>query len=106
MSAIKSVLVHLDASPRCEVRLQAAIRIARQHGAELKALYSVVPQVLQVPSVPAVNALLFEQLDAADTARSCRRDAHLTAPLPAGKRAPVWKACQPGNSAPFRGCGV
>lgn len=69
MSAIKSILVHLDASPRCEVRLQAALRIARQHGAELKALYSVVPQVLQVPSDAAFNALLLEQLDAADKSR-------------------------------------
>jgi nucleotide-binding universal stress UspA family protein len=69
MSAIKSILVHLDASPRCEVRLQTAVQIARRHGAELKALYSVVPQVLQVPSVAAANALLLEQINAVDDAR-------------------------------------
>jgi len=69
MSAIKSILVHLDASTRCESRLQTALRIARQHGAELKALYCVVPQVLQMPSVAAANALLLEELSAADDAR-------------------------------------
>lgn len=38
-------------------------------GAELAALFSLVPQTLQVPSVDAINAQLLEKLSAIDDAR-------------------------------------
>jgi nucleotide-binding universal stress UspA family protein len=46
---MKSILVHIDASPRSAVRLALAQALARQHGASLGALYGVVPAVLANP---------------------------------------------------------
>ncbi len=46
---MKSILVHLDASPRAAVRLALAQRLASLHGAELTALYGVVPAMLAAP---------------------------------------------------------
>jgi hypothetical protein len=34
----RSILVHLDASPRCALRTDIAIRLAREHGAHLLGL--------------------------------------------------------------------
>lgn len=46
---MKSILVHLDASPRAGIRLTLAQRLAAQHGAELSALYGVTPSLLAGP---------------------------------------------------------
>ena len=35
----KDIMVHLDQSPACENRLEAAIVLAKQHGAKLTGLY-------------------------------------------------------------------
>ncbi len=43
---MKSLLVHLDASPRSAMRLALAHRIAREHGAALTALYAVLPSLI------------------------------------------------------------
>lgn len=48
-SALKSLLVHLDASPRSAERLGLAQRLARLHEAELTAVYGVVPALLATP---------------------------------------------------------
>ena len=69
MSAIKSILVHLDASPRCEMRLEAAGRLAGQHKAEVKALYCVVPRALQVPYAEGVSAELMQRMGPVDDER-------------------------------------
>jgi len=41
MNAIRSILVHLDGSPASAVRLATAGALARQHGAEVHALFAV-----------------------------------------------------------------
>jgi nucleotide-binding universal stress UspA family protein len=46
---MKSILVHLDASPRAAVRLALAQALASRHGAELDVLYGVVPSMLASP---------------------------------------------------------
>jgi nucleotide-binding universal stress UspA family protein len=46
---MKSILVHLDASPRAAERLTLAQRLAQQHGAEITATYGVPPAVLVAP---------------------------------------------------------
>jgi nucleotide-binding universal stress UspA family protein len=46
---MKSLLVHLDASPRAAVRLALAHRLARTQGAHLTALYAVLPMSLSTP---------------------------------------------------------
>ena len=45
----KSLLVHLDASPRAAVRVALAQALARHQGAELTALYGVLPALLATP---------------------------------------------------------
>lgn len=46
---MKSILVHLDASPRAAERLALAQRLAQQQGAEITATYGVPPAVLVAP---------------------------------------------------------
>jgi nucleotide-binding universal stress UspA family protein len=46
---MKQILIHLDASPRAASRLAYAQRLARRHGAELSALYGVIPSLLATP---------------------------------------------------------
>jgi nucleotide-binding universal stress UspA family protein len=69
MSAIKSILLHLDAAPRCEIRLQATSRLAKQHDAEVMALYAAVPRSMQVPYAEGMSAQLLRELSAVDEAR-------------------------------------
>ncbi len=46
---MKSILVHLDASPRSAARLAIAHRLAREQGARLTAVYAVLPMLLSTP---------------------------------------------------------
>lgn len=46
---MKSILTHLDASPRAGVRIAYAQELARLHGAELTLLYGVLPALLSTP---------------------------------------------------------
>jgi hypothetical protein len=42
MSEIKSILLHVDASARCEACLKAARVLAKQHDVDILALYGAV----------------------------------------------------------------
>ncbi|MCC9598277.1 MULTISPECIES: universal stress protein [unclassified Rubrivivax] len=53
---MKSILVHLDASPRSATRLALAHRLARQHGAQLTAVFAVLPAIVAVPFAAAEGA--------------------------------------------------
>ena len=66
MSGIKSILVHVDASPRSEFRLQATRSLAEQHGADVLALYGVVPRALQFPYADGMSAQLMGELAVVD----------------------------------------
>lgn len=46
---MKSILVHLDASPRSAIRLAVAQELAKLHGSEVTAMYAVVPALLATP---------------------------------------------------------
>lgn len=48
-NALRSILVHIDATPRCPTRLALARQLAQRHGAALTALYAVTPAFLEVP---------------------------------------------------------
>ncbi len=71
---MKSVLVHLDASPRAAARLALAQDLARQHGAELNALYGVLPSLLATPwlavDAMAYAASMLADLDAEQASRA------------------------------------
>lgn len=90
MSAIKSFLLHLDASPSCEVRLQAARRLAEQHGAEVMALYGAVPRALQFPYAEGMSAQLIGELNALDDARRADAKALFDKSVAAGLPRARW----------------
>lgn len=46
---MKSLLVHMDGSPRCAVRLRLAMALARVHDAHLTALFAGTPPLLGMP---------------------------------------------------------
>lgn len=54
---MRQLLVHLDASPACAVRLHIARQLARQHGARVSALFAVVPGTAQLPGSFSALAL-------------------------------------------------
>jgi hypothetical protein len=47
--AMKSLIVHVDGSPRCAARLRLAIALARGHAAHLTALFAGTPPLLGMP---------------------------------------------------------
>lgn len=71
---MKSILVHLDASPRAAVRLAVAQDLARRHGTELTALYGVLPSLLATPwlagDAMAYAASMLADLDAEQAKRA------------------------------------
>jgi nucleotide-binding universal stress UspA family protein len=69
MSKIRSILLHLDASARCEPRLQAARALAEQHDAEVVALYAAVPGALQFPYAEGMSVQLIGELNSLDGSR-------------------------------------
>ena len=56
MSEIRSILVHLEASPAARQRLEAAARLARVHEAEVTAVYSVASLGAQYPYIYVVGS--------------------------------------------------
>ena len=67
MNALKSILLHLDASPRSAVRLQLTHDLAARHGARVTALYASTPSTLDLPYAMAEGAgeaiAVLQQLD-------------------------------------------
>jgi nucleotide-binding universal stress UspA family protein len=49
MSAIKTLLVHADAGPRCGARLRAGRQLAERLQARMHALYAVTPTFMEIP---------------------------------------------------------
>lgn len=47
---MKTLLVHLDASPRSAERLDYALRLARRHEARVTAMYAVMSSLVMVPT--------------------------------------------------------
>ena len=67
MSALRSILVHIDASPRSSKRLLLAQQLAAQHDARVTALYASTPAALSLAFVMAQGAEevlpMLQQLD-------------------------------------------
>ncbi len=75
-SSLRSILLHLDASPRSAVRMQLARQLAEEHDAAVTALYATAPTLLDIPLVmsdgasgalPLLLQLEDERRDAAHT---------------------------------------
>ncbi len=54
-TTLTQLLVHLDASPQAEHRLDAACRIGQSHTAAVTSLYAVTPSFLALPFAPEVG---------------------------------------------------
>ena len=73
---MKSILVHIDASPRAAERVKLALSLARRHGAELAAYYGVLPAMVSMPWAAAetLDANVGKLIDETDRRR--RERAH------------------------------
>ena len=67
MSTLRSILLHIDASPRSVKRLALAHALAEQHEARVTALYASTPTALSLPFVMGQGAAemlpMLQQLD-------------------------------------------
>lgn len=73
MSELKSILVHVDASPAAAVRVHAAAAIAKACGAEASAVFAVRPVYMQYPyslSLSAEAASMLQDVEAERLARA------------------------------------
>jgi len=75
MSAHKSILVHMDSSPRCATRLQIAEQLARRLDADLTALYAVTPRAWMYPSEFAVGMEAAAEMSQSEAGRLARAKA-------------------------------
>jgi nucleotide-binding universal stress UspA family protein len=92
MTALRSILLHFDSSPRCAMRTALARALAVQHDAAVTALYATTPSVLEVPFAYAEGAgavmPFLEQLDADRREQARRLFAHSATP---GKLVMEWR---------------
>ena len=65
---LKEILVHLDQTPACKTRVQAAITLARQHGACLRGIYVYEsPRLKNIEqAVASVRSAFQQQVEEAD----------------------------------------
>ena len=65
---LKDILVHLDQTPACKTRVQAAIRLARQHDACLRGLYVYESPLLKntEQAIAHVQSAFLQQVEDAD----------------------------------------
>jgi len=88
LSTLRSILLHIDASPRCVKRLELAHELAAQHGARVTALYASTPTALTLPFVMGQGAAemlpMLQQLDTdyRDNAKALFDRAEATATVP------------------------
>lgn len=54
---LRSLLVHLDGSPRCAARLRLALDLAQRHDATLTAVYASMPPMSDMPYTYAASAI-------------------------------------------------
>jgi len=62
---MRSILVHMDGTPRCAARLQLASELARSHEARLTALFATTPPLLDPSYAYAASALALSTLEEA-----------------------------------------
>jgi nucleotide-binding universal stress UspA family protein len=88
MSPLRSILVHLDPSPRSRARLLLARDVAEKHGAHITALYGCTPSILDMPyslnegAAAAVPVLEKLDTDRRDDARAVFDSVASTGPWP------------------------
>jgi nucleotide-binding universal stress UspA family protein len=89
MSAIRSMLVHVDAAERSGTRLRLALDLAREHGAELTAMYAVSSIAAEYPFAMTGDAAAAAVLLDAEAEIRKRARARFDA-IVAGSARPAW----------------
>jgi nucleotide-binding universal stress UspA family protein len=69
MSTLRSLVVHVDASPQAAVRLKLAEQIALAHGAHATAVYTVTSALMRYPMAMAAGADMAPALAEVDAQR-------------------------------------
>jgi nucleotide-binding universal stress UspA family protein len=91
MSTLKSLLVHVDATPQSAVRLKLAEQLALAHGAQATAIYAVTSALLRYPMAMAAGADMAPMLAEVDAQRlESARKLHAATVQPAHVR---WLEC-------------
>lgn len=90
MNPLKSILVHVDASPHCPVRLAQAQQLAEAHDCAVTALFAASPTDLQYPFGMAPGLEVTAMADAIEASRRERARAHFDAAVAAGGRRLEW----------------
>ena len=91
MSTLKSLLVHVDATPQAAVRLKLAEQLALAHGAQATAVYAATSALLRYPMAMAAGADMAPMLAEVDTQRlEAARKLHAATVNPAQVR---WLEC-------------
>jgi nucleotide-binding universal stress UspA family protein len=95
---MKSILVHVDASPRCAARLAIAQALAHRHAAEVTALYGVVPSLIAMP-LAATDGMVTAAALLADVDREQRARARAMVEGASSQRTMTWVD---GGETPYR----
>lgn len=73
MSEIRSILVHLDGSPRCEARIGIAAKLRDKFHSDVTGMYGVTPLQLRYPLGLDVS---YGVMDLQNYDNECREEAH------------------------------
>lgn len=91
MSTLKTLLVHVDATPQSAVRLKLAEQLALAHGAQATAIYAVTSALVRYPMAMAAGADMAPALAEVDAQRlDAARKLHAATVNPAQVR---WLEC-------------
>lgn len=93
-ASLSQLLVHLDASPQAQPRLEAACRIGQAHGAAVTALYAVTPSFVDLPFSPAIGPGMADALRDIDDERRARARAAFDHSLTTTSNKAAWAEVQ------------
>lgn len=88
----KTILVHTDHSRHCEVRIEVAIRMAKQYGAHLIALYTEAPFVLPGYLIEASQEIVEAHRKAAEEAIAEARAVYKSKVSSIGYKDTEWRS--------------
>lgn len=90
MSPLKSILVHVDASSHCPVRLAQAQQLAQAHDCTVTALFAASPTDLQYPFGMAPGLEVTATANAIEASRREQARAHFDAAVASGASRLQW----------------
>ena len=93
MDALKSILLHVDASPQTVQRMQFASTLAKAHGAVLTALYATWPASIEYANALALGAEVAPMLLDYEAERRTEARAQFDAAAPLLSPRPLWTEC-------------